>query len=369
VNRLKAIRFDDQIELGVSVGTDPEMTPRTPLVGVAYARALPGLYTYLESVPVGRSYNVVGGTDNAAFPNIVGATISGGGGLYMGFFYSNVVMDHFGTVGGGFDNLAALLGTVGGGRSNTAGGSYSSVGGGDGNIALGAFSTVPGGRKNRADGEYGFAAGYKARAKHDGTFVWNDRSITTGNDSLLSTNTNQFILRAVNGVGINQAPVSHGIHLKQQNDTPSGGIRLERSDNSDHWDTFIDSPPNDYNFAFADTLVSWIENLDGTYHVWSDARLKKDVEPYHDVLADVLQLQPATYRRNTAPSTSPKSPGFLAQEVEPLFPELVSEKNGFKALNYSGFGVVAIKAIQELHALVEAQQKEIETLKRLMNDE
>jgi len=32
--------------------------------------------------------------------------------------------------------------------------------------------------------------GHAAKANHDGTFVWNDRSITTGNDSLVSTGEN-----------------------------------------------------------------------------------------------------------------------------------------------------------------------------------
>jgi hypothetical protein len=53
----------------------------------------------------------------------------------------------------------------------------------------------------------------------------------------------------------------------------------------------------------------------------------------------------------------------LAQDVQAIFPELVGEnlsRNGEKrylALNYAGFGVLAVKAIQE-------QQVEIETLKK-----
>jgi len=62
--------------------------------------------------------------------------------------------------------------------------------------------TVPGGIDNSARGAGSFAAGHDAKAIHDGAFVWNDRSITLDNDSLLSTRPNQFLIRAAGGVGI-----------------------------------------------------------------------------------------------------------------------------------------------------------------------
>ena len=42
--------------------------------------------------------------------------------------------------------------------------------------------------------------------------------------------------------------------------------------------------------------------------------------------------------------------GFIAQEVEEIFPEFVSEDNGYKLLNYVGLGsVVAVEGIKELY--------------------
>jgi hypothetical protein len=64
------------------------------------------------------------------------------------------------------------------------------------------------------------------------------------------------------------------------------------------------------------------------------------------------------------PSNAPLSFGFVAQEVEEVFPELVHEKDGVKMLDYSGFGVLAVKAIQELQALVEAQRDQIAILEQ-----
>ncbi|HAI20089.1 MAG TPA: hypothetical protein DCM10_20015, partial [Xanthomarina gelatinilytica] len=55
--------------------------------------------------------------------------------------------------------------------------------------------------------------------------------------------------------------------------------------------------------------------------------------------------------------------GFIAQEVKSLFPELVhfSEADELYGIDYAGFSVVAIKAIQE-------QQHEIEDLKVQVNE-
>jgi hypothetical protein len=49
--------------------------------------------------------------------------------------------------------------------------------------------------------------------------------------------------------------------------------------------------------------------------------------------------------------------GVLAQDIEKVFPELVSESNGVKSVNYQGLVPVLINALKE-------QQKEIEILKK-----
>jgi hypothetical protein len=53
--------------------------------------------------------------------------------------------------------------------------------------------------------------------------------------------------------------------------------------------------------------------------------------------------------------------GVLAQDIEKVFPELVSESNGVKSVNYQGLVPVLINAMKE-------QQKEIEELKNLVKE-
>lgn len=153
---------------------------------------------------------VSGGSGNEA--STVFATIGGGikntvSGL--GFYATiaggliNKASANSATVGGGGTNTASgSYATVGGGGDNTASGGSATVGGGGGNTASGDLATVPGGLENQALGKYSFAAGHKARAKHEGSFVWNDASFNAGNDSLISTADNQFLIRADGGVGI-----------------------------------------------------------------------------------------------------------------------------------------------------------------------
>ena len=137
-----------------------------------------------------------GGQQNTASGQ--GATISGG--------EINTASGDRATVGGGLYNRARGLYAVvsgGGGASpvdsNAALGNYSTVGGGTRNKASGYASTVPGGVVNVAAGGYSFAAGRRAKANHNGAFVWADSS---ANADFASTAADQFLIRAAGGVGI-----------------------------------------------------------------------------------------------------------------------------------------------------------------------
>jgi len=220
-----------EVRCPAGTGSYTALSPRQALTAAPYALALPGLWTQ----PNAESPNLVGGwSGNSVMAGVVGATISGGG-TTSGFL--NRVTDHYGTVGGGQRNQAgndsgtlgdARLSTVGGGTSNvasndsatvgggwynTASGEFSVVGGGQDNVASGTSSvvaggdtntasgwrsTVPGGVGNTASGDHSFAAGRRAKALHNGTFVWAD-----SHDADFSSDAaNEFLVRAYNGVKI-----------------------------------------------------------------------------------------------------------------------------------------------------------------------
>ncbi len=165
------------------------LSPRQELTPAPYALALPGLWIQQKTT----SPNLIGGyIGNYVWPDVIGATI-GGGGEYL---YENWVTDNYGTVAGGMNNQAgdnfgtvkdAFGATVGGGASNIAGDEYatiaggvantvsrygaiaggsnntasdhSAVGGGLGNDATGTHATIAGGYNNTASGHGAFVGG------------------------------------------------------------------------------------------------------------------------------------------------------------------------------------------------------------------
>lgn len=119
------------------------------------------------------------------------STVSGGA--------ENEATLHYAVVSGGYSNAANGIGnTISGGQQNATSSTNSTVGGGALNVASGLYSTVPGGYYNYAVGQYAFAAGRKAKANHDGAFVWADHT----DADFASTGADQFLIRADGGVGI-----------------------------------------------------------------------------------------------------------------------------------------------------------------------
>ncbi len=65
--------------------------------------------------------------------------------------------------------------------------------------------------------------------------------------------------------------------------------------------------------------------------------------------------------------------GLLAQDIEKVFPELVSESNGIKSVNYQGLVPVLINALKEQDVFMKEQQRilsvqqsELDELKSMM---
>ncbi len=95
----------------------------------------------------------------------------------------------------------------------------------------------------------------------------------------------------------------------------------------------------------------------------SDKRLKDDIAPLQQMLPKLLDLKTMSYHYKIDPEKKPTF-GFIAQDVEKVFPELAmrsKDELGEETLmlNYAGFSVLAIKAIQEQQQLIEAQQSQI----------
>jgi hypothetical protein len=128
-----------------------------------------------------------------------------------------------------------------------------------------------------------------------------------------------------------------------------------------------------YNNAGRSRFQYW----DGSLIVLSDERVKKDIKPMEPVLGKLKQLHPMRYEMIRNNPKHEKSIGFIAQEVKPLFPTMIHQVkdhnpngeplNDALVMDYSGFGVLAIKALQEQHKQLQALEKEKQELLEKLN--
>jgi hypothetical protein len=161
-------------------------------------------------------------------------------------------------------------------------------------------------------------------------------------------------------LGINTFAPEAPLHIRQNSGGTGSAIQLETLSHSEVFDIYIDSN-NVVNFHFATTGLA--ATLD-RHIVWgstSDASLKENVAPLRGMLDKLMRLRPVSF--DWKGSGTPGL-GFIAQEVEPVLPLLVTESSRdgkpLKGLSYATFGVVAIAAIQEMKSEYDARIEVLE---------
>ncbi|HPC98083.1 MAG TPA: tail fiber domain-containing protein [Bacteroidales bacterium] len=107
----------------------------------------------------------------------------------------------------------------------------------------------------------------------------------------------------------------------------------------------------------------------GNFVSGSDERWKKDIVDLGDVLPAVKNIRSVYYNWKTEEfkdmdfSTS-RQIGFIAQDVEKYFPEVMSnDHNGYKLLDYSRLTVVLLQAVKEQQKMIESSVDENRRLK------
>jgi hypothetical protein len=222
-------------------------------VGGGRSNAVPGINATVgggrHNLATNVAATIAGGQDNQALGRhsfVGGGTnnLAGGENTTVGGGYENAISPIFtwnSTIAGGSANeirASAVASTIGGGAGNVintnsqwsviAGGALNLTGvgatrtvvsGGQNNYVSGSYGVVPGGFHNEA-GESALAAGSAAKARHRGSWVWADNAagfdgsgIYTGSD-FASTGTNQFLVRAGGGVGINTNNPQATLHVR-----------------------------------------------------------------------------------------------------------------------------------------------------------
>jgi len=171
------------------------------------------------------------------------------------------------------------------------------------------------------------------------------------------------------------APNGGIARLKVYHAPGNAGLSIQNSGSGGEWDFRVngfDGSLNLHNNFFGGGLPVGTFAINGFYTP-SDRRFKKDISSTGRILDKVSLLNPVYYRYNQESADAKRTVGFVAQEVESLFPELVVQNRAddgsiYLAVNYSGFGVLAIKAIQEQQEEISALRKEKDQLLLRLNN-
>jgi hypothetical protein len=182
-------------------------------------------------------------------------------------------------------------------------------------------------------------------------------------------------------IGINipaGSPPRAELHMYHTNFGGSNdGVRIQNEgSNAHYWNLYTSNTTGDFEFFKQGIKRATINQTSGAYTALSDARFKTQIASLGSVLPEVMQLQAKTYKY-TGHETDKTYSGFLAQDLEKLFPQFVffgGDDQKTYTVDYAGMSVIALKAIQEQQAQIEQQQQQIQSqqaqideLKRLVN--
>ncbi len=290
-------------------------------------------------------------------------------------------------------------------EQNGSVGNTAAIFGGDGTgISLQKYSTAVG-FNSYADGftRRALAQGFSAELglnQLNGSLYFTSWPYAASADADLNINqpTQRFNISRFGRVGIGTDDPWTDIHIKQKsynidavNDPTSweNGITIHSTDNN-YWNISDDKVKYCVNINFPildpfgiinqfingcttyDALVFQYNGVakacirsDGDYKQMSDARFKKDISEVNENegLSAVMKLRPVKYHFKDEGDFARRHFGFLAQDVEKLYPSFVDEVDNHKVLGYQSFIPVLTKAIQEQQQQIDHLKNENESIK------
>jgi hypothetical protein len=109
----------------------------------------------------------------------------------------------------------------------------------------------------------------------------------------------------------------------------------------------------------------------GSWSVYSDRRLKKNIEPLSGALDRMLQLEGVSFEYSNSDHFSyveGEQVGMIAQEVEKVFPDWVDENGGYKTVTYRGFEAITVEAFRQLRKEKDAEITALKEQLRTQNE-
>jgi hypothetical protein len=387
-NALSDALFAGNLWLEIKVGTDPALTPRQPLLTVAYAfkaDTIPDASIGTTQLKDGAvtSAKLASGVLNLSVWLLGGNSGTNPATQYIGTkdnrplvfrtgsAYGDLILNqNGGNLGIGTASPAYPLDVVGRSRVQGAGG----VGGGlwmtDSGSPTADAAFV--GRSFDTDAWTGFYS-----ALNGWNLVVTDLSYvgvgTTSPDHALTVNggvsatlidVGESVYNAINAVNNS----TYSTILATNKGAGGAGGAYNNSENQPA--LWAENDGDFYAILSQGRLLVYGEgDATGGFFQTSDARFKANVTTLTNALDAVLHLRGVSYdwkrdafKERNFPAG--RQVGFIAQEVEPVLPQVVhTDRDGYKAVNYSGVVPVLVEAMKQQQAQIQAQQKQIDALK------
>jgi hypothetical protein len=102
----------------------------------------------------------------------------------------------------------------------------------------------------------------------------------------------------------------------------------------------------------------------------SDIRYKENIKTVESGLNQINQVRPVTFnwKKDVPFYSDPQIQyGFIAQEIEKIFPDLIqNDNNGYKSVSYNAFTPLLVKCIQEQQQQIQSLEERIKKLEELI---
>lgn len=140
----------------------------------------------------------------------------------------------------------------------------------------------------------------------------------------------------------------------------SGDIRFYNQPTANSWKELMRIDKNGTSTFSGNISVGNTGTSVGGWYVSSDSRLKTNITPLTNILPKLDNINAVGFNWKTGGA---RQIGFIAQEVEKEFPELVNtDDKGYKSLDYSKMSAVLLGAVKELKAENDNLKSRIEKL-------
>ena len=279
------------------------------------------------------------------------------------------------TTASGFASTAMGYSTTSSGEASTAMG-WNTIASGDASTAMGYYSFASG-NNSTSMGWNTTASGLNSTAIGDYTFASGENSTAMGYNTFANGSNSTAIGYQTTASGLNSTAMGYqttasdydSLVIGQYNLSGSSITNSDTSFSTENTAFVIGNGTNSSNRSDAfKVMFNGDATLAGNLSVNSDARLKANIISLGSTITKLLQIDGKSYTMKNDENKKQKI-GLLAQDIEKVFPELVSESNGIKSVNYQGLVPVLINALKEQQSEIvrlKEQEKRIERLEKLI---